>query len=213
MTPLELTPFLARTEVIDFDDPIIATLSDALRAEGRDDVDFVRRCFEFVRDRIAHSFDGRGRWVTCRASDVLRRGEGICFAKSHLLAALLRAGGVPAGFSYQRLVFDDANDSRRTLHGLNAAWIPSSEGWIRFDARGNKAGVDAQFSLAEEKLAFPVRPERGEVDYDRIWPEPDANVIRALEGASDLEMLLATLPEELQTPDGGLPRVSCSART
>lgn len=30
-------------------------------------------------------------------------GSGICYAKSHLLAALLRANKIPAGFCYPRL--------------------------------------------------------------------------------------------------------------
>jgi len=36
--------------------------------------------------------------VTCKASDVLIYGTGYCYAKSHLLAALLRANAIPAGF-------------------------------------------------------------------------------------------------------------------
>ena len=30
--------------------------------------------------------------------------------------------------------------------------------------RGNKEGVNAQFSLEEEQLAFPIRVEKGEED-------------------------------------------------
>ena len=45
--------------------------------------------------------------------------EGICYAKSHLLAAILRANLFPTGFCYQRLVLDDKTDSRFVLHGLN----------------------------------------------------------------------------------------------
>ncbi|WP_338430147.1 transglutaminase domain-containing protein [Synechococcus elongatus] len=37
---------------------------------------------------------------------------GYCYAKSHLLVALLRACSIPAGFCYQRLSFDAANDRR-----------------------------------------------------------------------------------------------------
>ena len=37
--------------------------------------------------------------------------------------------------------------------------------WIRLDARGNKENVHAEFCLDEERLAFPIRSELGEVDY------------------------------------------------
>jgi len=40
--------------------------------------------------------------------------------------------------------------------------------WVRLDARGNKTGVDAQFSIDEEKLAFPINEELGEKDYQVI---------------------------------------------
>lgn len=42
--------------------------------------------------------------VTCSASDVLQHRSGICYAKSNLLAALLRKEGIPTRFCYQRLI-------------------------------------------------------------------------------------------------------------
>jgi len=56
-----------------------------------------KRCFEWVRDKIQHSVDFRRNPLTCSASEVLRSGTGYCYAKSHLLAALLRANGIPRG--------------------------------------------------------------------------------------------------------------------
>lgn len=101
--------------------------------------------------------------VTCRASDVLKYRTGYCFAKSHLLAALLRANQIPAGFCYQRLTMDDPpaqeqNDRnlRCTLHGLNAVFLPGI-GWYRVDSRGNREGVDARFTSPQEQLAFEIR--------------------------------------------------------
>nr|WP_269749949.1 transglutaminase family protein [Polyangium fumosum] len=78
--------------------------------------------------------------LTCTASEVLRHRTGFCYAKSHLLAALLRANGLPAGFCYQRL----AHGSGYCLHGFNAVELPGI-GWYRIDARGNKPGIDAAF--------------------------------------------------------------------
>ncbi len=76
-------------------------------ATGSDNrIAVARRCFEWVRDKIRHSRDSGLQPVTCTASDVLRIGSGYCYAKSHLLAALLRANGIPAGLCYQRLSRD-----------------------------------------------------------------------------------------------------------
>ncbi|GGC55968.1 hypothetical protein IEU95_08445 [Hoyosella rhizosphaerae] len=53
--------------------------------------------FTFVRDNIAHSRDA-GRWSAAyKSADVLEAQNAICHGNAHLLAALLRAQGVPAG--------------------------------------------------------------------------------------------------------------------
>jgi len=103
-----------------------------------------RACFEWVRDESRHSSDYQMNPLTCRASGVLRHETGYCFAKSHLLAAVLRANQIPAGFCYQRLSIDDKG-APYSLHGFNAVYLPEA-GWYRVDARGNKAGVNAQFA-------------------------------------------------------------------
>ena len=69
--------------------------------------------------------------------------------------------------------------------------------WIRLDARGNRPGVDARFSLAEEQLAWPIRPEHGEVDYLDNLPVPHPLVVATLEAHSDYRELLKSLPEVL----------------
>jgi hypothetical protein len=84
------------------------------------------------------------------------------------------------------------------LHGLNAVYIEDLNKWIRLDARGNKSGVNAQFSLNEEKLAFPIRPEKGEEDILTIFAVPDKNVIHALKENKDTEALWKNLPKELE---------------
>ena len=118
-----------------------------------------------MRDEIPHSWDIKSQIVSRKASEVLINKTGICWTKSCLLAALLRANNIPAGISYQYLTrADDASDGY-IIHALNTVYIDSLEKWIRLDARGNKAGVNAQFSLEKEFLAFPARPDFGEKDY------------------------------------------------
>ena len=89
-----MQPYLAPSTYIDFDHPAVATQAATL-AEGlqASPLALVKRCFEFVRDEIQHSGDTLRNPVTCKASDVLQHRTGYCYAKSHLLAALLRANG------------------------------------------------------------------------------------------------------------------------
>ncbi|WP_261344912.1 transglutaminase-like domain-containing protein [Novipirellula artificiosorum] len=136
-----------------------------------------RNCFEFVRDTIKHSADHRQNPVTCRASDVLQHKTGYCYAKSHLLCALLRASGIPAGLCYQRLSLD-GHGPPFCLHGLNAVYL-SEYGWYRIDARGNRSDVDAQFTPPIEKLAFPITVD-GERDLIGIWEFPHSAVTECL---------------------------------
>ena len=192
----DLNEYLKPTEIIDFGTQEIIDCTNSLAQGLNGEILIAKRVYEFVRDEIHHSFDIKGKVVTCKASDVLREGEGICYAKSHLLAALLRSLGIPAGFCYQKLVFSDENP-RLVLHGLNAIYLREIDRWIRVDARGNKEGVNAQFSLEKEILAFPVRSELGEADIRMVYADPNVNVVSVLERSKTLEELEKNLPTEL----------------
>jgi transglutaminase-like putative cysteine protease len=184
--------FLSATAVIDADAPAVAALAAELARGCANDAAVAKSCFEWVRDRIAHSVDGRHTLVTCNASEVLREGTGLCFAKSHLLSALLRANDIPAGLCYQRLTLDD-DGQRFSLHGFVGAWLKGF-GWYRIDARGNRADIDAQFTPPVERLAFaPARP--GEYDLPGVRAEPLPEVIRALRRHATVESLCGDLPD------------------
>ncbi len=127
---------------IDVSTPQIAECARKLTASTAQET--AKRCFEFVRDTIKHSADYKLNPVTCRASDVLEHRTGYCYAKSHLLCALLRANGIAAGLCYQRLSIAGSGPPF-CLHGLNAVYLPEF-GWYRVDARGNRPDVDAQFA-------------------------------------------------------------------
>ena len=195
-----LPPFLAPSPVIDFTNPIVATKACELCGDLTDPTAIAEACFLFVRDTIRHSADFQCNPVTCAASDVLRHGTGYCYAKAHLLVALLRACGLPAGLCYQRLLLDpEADQHRFCLHGLAAVLLPQG-GWYRIDPRGNKPGVDAQFLPdGPEQLAFTVHPQFGEVDYPHIFAEPDPGVIALLLAPipTTLDQVLPSLPQGL----------------
>lgn len=95
MSTTEMQIYLKATAIIDYQHPTIQQLAQKLTSG--DDKTTAQACFEWVRDRIRHSSDYQMNPVTCRASEVLAYKTGYCFAKSHLLAALLRANSIPIG--------------------------------------------------------------------------------------------------------------------
>lgn len=192
LLPPALQPYLAASTYIDFLAPDIQTLAAQLAARAGSELDVVRHCFEFVRDEICHSSDFKLNPVTSKASDVLRHRTGYCYAKSHLLAALLRANGIPTGLCYQRLSVGDSGPPY-CLHGLNAVYL-TEFGWYRIDARGNKPGVNAQFKPPVEALAFPIKAA-AERDLPEIWVEPLPVVIETLARYATYDEVLANLPD------------------
>lgn len=167
-----LNDYLEADDVVDHRHPLIREAVYALRPETEDVVARARATFEFVRDEIEHVIDADDARVTWRASDVLRERVGICYAKAHLLAALLRAQGIPAGFCYQKF---------GALHGLNAVFIHGT--WSRLDPRGNRTGADGQFDLEVEHLAWPIDPAAGDVDHPQIFAAPAPVVLDFLMAA------------------------------
>jgi transglutaminase-like putative cysteine protease len=183
--------YLAGDEVIEVQAPLVRRLAADLRADSANDEAFAGAAFEWVRDRIRHSVDAQDPRVTLTATEVLTEGVGLCFAKSHLLAAVLRAGGIPTGFCYQRL----ADGDTYLVHGLVAVHLNGA--WHRQDPRGNKVGVDAQFSVNGEQLAWPT-DSAGEVDYPEVWVTPAPEVVASLRAATDaLELCASGLPSTI----------------
>lgn len=184
--------YLEKSEYIDWHNENILQLASELAKNKTDKLSIVNSCFEWVRDNIKHSWDYKLNPVTCKASDVLKHGTGYCYAKSHLLAALLRANKIPAGLCYQRLSVND-DGAPYCLHGLNAVFL-KQYGWYRIDARGNKEGIDAQFTPPYEKLAFSINDEN-ERDLSGIWPRPLDVVVDVLNSHLTVESVIQNLPD------------------
>jgi transglutaminase-like putative cysteine protease len=185
--------YLASDHVLDFEHPAVAALAQALQRDNPGETAFAAAAFEYVRDEVGHSLDVQDPRVTLSASETLSDGVGLCFSKSHLLTAVLRAHGIPAGLCYQRLTDDGTVFA---LHGLIAVHLDG--GWHRQDPRGNRSGVDAQFSLSRERLAWPVRPELGECDYPEVFVRPHPVVVAALTEATNmLDLCRQGLPASL----------------
>ncbi|MBQ8510371.1 MAG: GNAT family N-acetyltransferase [Clostridia bacterium] len=204
--------FLAGSSYIDYDSALVRQTAARLFSDTRSDMDKARTAFEFVRDEIPHSFDIQADKIAVCASDVLRFGTGICFAKANLLAALLRSQGIPTGFCYQRLTKADDDRDGWTLHGFNAIFLGGR--WIYVDARGNTNGKNARFSLGVPKLAFAMRPEYGEYIIDGIYAEPEPRTMALLGCAKAIREVYDGLPDEVSTaPAIRPPRVRSAAES
>lgn len=197
MTALE--PFGRATTVVDWEHPDVRALAREL-SRDRGLLDVVRACFEWVRDQVPHTVDAGLDPVTCTASEVLRERTGFCYAKSHLLAALLRANGVATGFVYQRLALG-AREGAFCLHGLNAVQLPGV-GWYRVDARGNRHDLRADFDPPREVLPYAsARP--GERLFAGIWADPAPLVVDALRLHRTRAALEADLPDSADLDQAG----------
>lgn len=194
----DLNEYLMSNSIVDFkDNDKINSLALSIKIKSKSEIDFVKNVYEWVRDNISHSHDILKNSVTFTASEVLTEGHGTCFAKSNLLAALLRSQGIPCGFCYQKLILDDETAPYLILHGLNAVYLSEINKWIRLDARGNKDGVDAQFLIDHEQLAFPVRKNMGEEDIPIIYANPSNNIAKKFSLYDDLSELWNNLPNQI----------------
>ncbi|MBO4845309.1 MAG: transglutaminase family protein [Lachnospiraceae bacterium] len=179
--------YLIETKTIDYKALIIREKVLELMNGTESTIDYIVKAYEFVRDEIPHSWDIQSTVVSRKASEVLENKTGICWTKSCLLAALLRANGIPCGISYQLLTRADDDDSEGyIIHALNTVFIEEQNKWIRLDARGNKENVHAKFCIEEEHLAFPVRSEFGEIDYRNNEPDLDERLVNILNNSENI---------------------------
>ncbi len=188
--------YLEDTIIIDWQTPSVLEKARELVSDCRSEEECARTLFEWVRDEIRHSDDVATDIVTCRASSVLKEGTGLCFAKSHLLAALLRASGIPAGFGYQRLRREGPGKGY-TLHGFVCAYLTQRDRWVVLDPRGNNERVHAEFDIDEPSFAYQPDPEAGEETIEIIFTRPRRNLVDLLERSRSLEKLRPHIPGEL----------------
>lgn len=186
--------YLVSDMTVDWKTPDVRQAALNLTRSLSDEIEKARCLYEWVRDTIPHSNDADHDMVTCTASEVLRHGTGTCFSKSHLLAGMLRAVNIPAGFCYQVLRLDPPVNNELVLHGLNGIYLSDIEKWICLDARGNTGEINARFSINEEQLAFSMEPSAGEFIYDTIFASPLSSVVDKLRKYNSRKELWLDLP-------------------
>lgn len=192
IVPKTMTAYLKATDIINWQHPAVLDLAKNLAVGHKNQTEIAKTCFQWVRDQIRHSYDYQLNPFTYRASDVLQHNTGYCYAKSHLLAALLRANGIPAELCYQRLSVNE-DGAPYCLHGLNAVYLLEF-GWYRIDARGNREGVNAKFTPPHEQLAFNLQFS-AEASFSAILTDPLDIVVEAMQEYTTWDRLLNHLPD------------------
>lgn len=199
--PGTITPYLACSALIACTDPAVRSCARDLIRDASNEADLIENMYLFVRDSIVHSGDGGYTELVWKPEQVLSAGHALCFGKSHLLAALCRAVGIPAGLCYQRIMREDGS---YVLHGLAAIQLEEEKRWIRVDARGNKPGINAWFNPGgDEQLAYPKADSPGEWFDPHIYAEPWDVVINLYESSADVQSFIEA-SALIQTP----PRTS-----
>lgn len=144
--------------------PDVRALAKVLRRAEPTDAGFARAAYHFARDEVAHSVDVQDPRVpcaprrSCAIASAFASPSPTCWPPYCVRAESRR------GLCYQRL----GGDGSFTLHGLVAVHLDGV--WHRQDPRGNKPGVDAQFSLGPERLAWPVDRDQGDTRRSTSTP-------------------------------------------
>ena len=192
--------FLEEDLYIDFSLAVIQDKARELFYGIHNDIEKAKTAYEYVRDKIPHTFDIRADIITAKASDVLIYNTGICHAKANLLAALLRSQKIPAGFCFQHLTLADDDSLGYCVHCYNAVFLENH--WMKVDARGNTNGINAQFYLTEPQLAFSVRNQYDEYFWEGIYSKPHSATMLMLENANSLQDIIDNIPDYiLEKPD------------
>jgi len=86
-------------------------------------------------------------------------------------------------------------DNEPVLHGFNGIYLATLDRWIRVDSRGNTKGVNAQFSIEREQLAFAMDPDADEFIYEAIFAAPVEIVVERLREYTTMSELWLDLPQ------------------
>ncbi len=188
----KISDYLEENEIVNHRNPAVSTLADTMYQAAGSKMAYIQSVYEYVRDQIPHSADIHRESIPYVASDVLAEKHGVCFAKSHLLAALLRCKSIPTGFCYQKVILNAQRPEILAYHGLNGVYMEELGRWIRLDP-----GAGGEFSVDAERLVFSIREELGEVDGCIVYPAPDKNVIECFRRSTSLRALSENPPTEL----------------
>lgn len=170
------------TSVIDSDSDCIRALADELAADAADDANAVRAMFDYVRDEIVYhmapAVTERQDW---RASDTVQRGYGFCHQKAVVLAALVRARGIPSALGMETLLdhkipphlVELIGSQELSPHGYTLVFVNGR--WQRVDASLDSTLCAAkgyrvvEYAPGSDQL-LPATDVSGKPHFDHVRP-------------------------------------------
>ncbi len=157
---------LDATFYMNYEHPAVREFAAAHAGSGGDDKALAIRLYNAVRDEIRYNpYSVDLRPPGMQASTSLTQGEGFCINKAVLLAALLRAHGIPA-----RLGFADVKNhlaSQRLLDGMGTdLFVYHGYADVYLDGKWVKATPAFNISLCEK---FGVLPLEFDGENDSIF--------------------------------------------
>lgn len=96
---MDTEEFIQETKFCDFNHPDIKKISHEITKSLNSDIKKSEELFYWVKENIKFEF---GYWGVI-ASDVLKRGSGMCTNKANLLIAFLRSVSIPAGYGISKV--------------------------------------------------------------------------------------------------------------
>lgn len=191
--------FLGATDVIDSDSKAVRSLAEEIAGDAVDEPSRVKMLFDWVRDEIRYDMgpvlSDRRDWT---ASLTVQRGYGFCQQKAVLLAALLRALGIPAGIGIESLLdhmipphfAEHMGGQEIPLHAYTTAFADGH--WQRIDASLDRALCErkgyrlVEYAAGDDQL-LPRTDVAGHPHFDHLgelgqWANvPDHIVCATLE--------------------------------
>lgn len=150
----DIDRYLKCTEVIDSDSPMIKEKAEFITKRLHTDKEKAIALFYFVRDEIRHNPYAPA-YVPeyCKASVILREGNGICQHKAILLTALARAVGIPARIGFVDVYDHLLSDSFREMAG--GTNLLSLHGYAELYVNGTWLHVSPSYNLEKcQKCGF-----------------------------------------------------------
>jgi hypothetical protein len=191
----DVNDYLECSDIIDHNHPLVEDAAEHITYGLKDSLTKARAIYDFVKDQIFNSFQINATSVTKKASEVIDKGHGISYAKAHLLAALMRASDIPAGFCYQ-LRYDEETE-QVVVHGFNAVYIKELNKWIRIDASRHTDEDQWRFDPSRESPELSIDKSMGEHDDFTVYLVPSKRVMKSLNVSDSLDELRDNLPARI----------------
>ena len=84
----DINDYLKCDPIVNFDNTEVSALADRIYSESETETDFIRKAYEYVRDKISHSADISADSVSCSASEVLSAGVDLSRTERSILKGI-----------------------------------------------------------------------------------------------------------------------------